>query len=1599
MATIADYLRQQRAEEQPDIENLLRNLSTYSRNQQLLAGLGRPDTSAPKPGLLSKTLNVLGAPGRLVQAGLLEAAGVELPGTRGMSTPEVLGAALRGDIETSASQLPGLKTQKGDTLQERLLKGAGAFAVDVATDPLSYVTAPASISRKAASQLLFRTANKADFLDNIIAQSDKGAGLIDDIFGKSVLGKAAAADTAAGLTPEVSSALKAVAERGANSIAAEELASELSETLLTRGRQGVVKRLEELTGSRSAALSIFKELPDEVRGGIVLASPTGKPLTDKTGRAIRLTSGATFGAGKVGEALNKARLTAAVYPGNVVTRYLSGRGGDVLADLKKSRLAEMYGRPGGPIRGGTRFVDYVTVRDELLKRNAFRVDFTGALNHAHAKFIDARKSVAESEQAAFDDVSRKFFFAPAQKFDADTATDVERAAFQAAGEYRNAMDRLYQEALDNGIEMGEAGARSTYSPLMLTEEGREYFEQVGIKSLRGRAYIPERGRDSYVVYNPDPEEAATLGYVDPQNPGVTYLNAQKVNDKLEQDALRAGRSAEEAKKARVFEEDPVKIMTRYGSYVTNSIANKRFIDGLLSTGTLLRSPGRVETVLAEREAATALAGISALLPEARAAAQRQLQRVDQELAQLTDVKKLDEVRSQIAAARTQLTDAANIARRRVTDLSQQVAQASAEVAEAAPRIAQVRQQLNAFADGVQRSSQELAERQRAARNVRARLATASRNVADTRTTEEIVGELFANASSGAEQAYYREVLDEVATSSRAAQARLQDETVLQQRLTSELEEIKAFRKAAREGGARDVEQMVYTYEQAVTKRNRLVQELAQARGARDEAVRAAARVERNIGLEQVANLNALVRNYVNKQVAARRAASDASLTAAEKATVNSEAAAAKKLLNQTLRVGKSEFKEVASKYADELRKAADKLTDDQFEALVALTDEENLLRYINAVRAGARDDAAVQQAMGDIWRTFVRLRDILPDEAFAKLEAAQRDLVRNSDLGRLTGATTRERGKPGELAYELAEQGYSVVNANAATKDLYASSGVLPLMRDIYKTLEQPEGWRRALNAYLDPILLAWKTSVTVGRGPGYTATNLVGGMFMNYLGNVSVADSRLAAKALFKVRDVIKQVERANPNMAYSDVLLMAEDKVRKELNRTVINGRGLGDLFSEFNRLGGFESTEVAAAAAQALQAGSAASTSAFRRGAGIRTVYEQPSQSAAEETFRRSIDFLMTNRVQRAFNDMAQTSEMFLRFSAFIDGFRRYGDELAAMDKVHLLHFNYQDLTGAEQWVRRFLPFYTWTRNNVPAQLRAMVMQPGKIQRVLYANEEFQNAFGAEGDESWLNQVLPEYLDISDGFASKFKFADNNIGFFLKLPFEDINRLFYVGESGVPGIRAREVLGSTGLLTTPIEMLSGTDLQTGAEFDPLGQEVPGYYRLLGPLANRGPEGETRINAALARGLGDILPQLGLAERLIGGVSGVTEQATGRAPLAGLSTESQREKGLATLLNFSGIPALAGLGVATVTPRSISGELRRRQGEQSTAIKKAAAELGVDVEWLREQLDEGLTPEQIFARVQAGQGKASTRAKTATRKKSTTERYQDILDSLSSP
>ena len=1559
MSSVADYLRQQRLAKDQEIENLIRNVGSYSSNRDILTALGQgtPEqqdqgfTNSAK-GLLTGVLSALGAPGRLVQAGLQELTGRPNEALSQVSGANEFMKVLKGDINTGAGTLPGLKVQDSDSILTKAAKLGGAFALDVATDPTSYIGAPSSISRKEAASLLVSAARKEGFIENVIAKSTLGDNLIEELAKKAPASRFAAIQEELKLAADAGTPLEVASRVGTKKLATDQLADQLSTALFTRGRTGLLKELESITGSRVNALSIFKSLPEEVKGGVVLTNLLGKPVKNAAGEYVRLTSGTMVPQlGAIAEKANQARLIASVFPGNAATRMFGGKAGTILADVKKAALNKEVEAGGKQL---SRLIDFVDVKRALSDRVTGKIMIQGRAAAAALSAHQAGNIFQGTDKELFDKAFKETFFAPAMKVDLSTATVPERAAFDAAGKLRSEMQTLRSEAQSMGLEVPILGNPDEWSPLVVTPEAYDRWKRTGYIPEGVTQYNPGKGRSSHVIFEPDEEIARASGFRDPNNPDVVYLNAQKANDRLEKRALDLGKTPEQAKLERVFSEDPVQIMQMYGNYMAGAASTKRFIDTLTTTGALIKDVPATRRLLSEWDAAQVLSGVANVSDEVKRVAEARIEKVKKELTDITGEQNIEEVRARVASARNEAITAQNVARQQAADLSQRVAEASANIAEATPRIAQLKSQLKNYSDTMAMSAEELAARQRAAKNVKARLATANKDLANKQSAEQMIQELEASASSGAEQAYYRELLGQVGEQTDNVAARVQREQALQQTTTTELEQIKAAREAARSQGAKDIEQQIYAYEQAVTNRNNLMAELNKARATRDAAVRAARGAETKIGLESIDAIDTIVQRYADDMSAykayeaANRVGKNtppevATQIKEELTRLKTVADESKKLLRSTLQVGKTNYSSVAKEYADQLLKLADNLTEEQFNAIRVLTDRNKLSQYIETVRQGARDEDTVMRAMGDIVNTFNAIRERVPRSAFENLTKTQEAILLNSSKAKLKERVLREARTTSEMVSALDDAGYSVIGKSAGKSKLYATSGVLDVMERTFKTVENPSQWQKFLNDYLDPLLLAWKSGITIGRGPGYHINNIIGGLYMNYLGNVGTAKFKTAVSAVYNTAKTIKRLAAMHPELSFLEIEGMAHKEMVAALNKTKVGGRGVGDLFDEFTRMGGFNSTELGAVSEQLARSGMATAPEMFKKGVVIRPQYRTEAVSKAESLYRKGLDVAFTNPIQRFGNNMAQSSEMSLRFAAFLDGFERYGDLGAAMDKVHLLHFDYQDLGDAEQWVRRLVPFYTWTRRNIPAQLRAMVLQPGKIQRFLYANQEFQNAFGASGDESWLNQVLPEYLDVNNGFVSKFKFLDNNVGSFLRLPFEDVNKLF--SASGPTFVKGKEVAGMLGPFTIPLELATGRDLQTGRGIDPTGKD--------------------RVDM-----LGNIIPQLGTVQRTLGAIAGVSKAAGYDMPNI-LFTADQENKGVVTALNLLGIPALAGMSVSTVTKKSTNAEIMRRMQKQTASINKVVGDRGLDIDWIRTQIKKGVSPEVVAQLIQGGLGR----------------------------
>ena len=125
-----------------------------------------------------------------------------------------------------------------------------------------------------------------------------------------------------------------------------------------------------------------------------------------------------------------------------------------------------------------------------------------------------------------------------------------------------------------------------------------------------------------------------------------------------------------------------------------------------------------------------------------------------------------------------------------------------------------------------------------------------------------------------------------------------------------------------------------------------------------------------------------------------------------------------------------------------------------------------------------------------------------------------------------------------------------------------------------------------------------------------------------------------------------------------------------------------------------------------------------------------------------------------------------------------------------------------------IRRLIPFYTWTRGNVPLQVEQLLKQPGKYAGLEKFRQLFTKASGEEAIDE--KEYLPEWMKEMFVFRLPGESKKGLPRYLqLDLPMEDLNKLPFT-ESG-----RREILSLLSpFLKYPIEVIANRNLYFGSE-----------------------------------------------------------------------------------------------------------------------------------------------------------------------------------------
>ena len=209
---------------------------------------------------------------------------------------------------------------------------------------------------------------------------------------------------------------------------------------------------------------------------------------------------------------------------------------------------------------------------------------------------------------------------------------------------------------------------------------------------------------------------------------------------------------------------------------------------------------------------------------------------------------------------------------------------------------------------------------------------------------------------------------------------------------------------------------------------------------------------------------------------------------------------------------------------------------------------------------------------------------------------------------------------------------------------------------------------------------------------------------------------------------------------------------------------------------------------------------------------------------------------------------------RLALFLDNWMKFGDADHAAKVVSEHLFNYRDITNFDNAIMKtFIPFWTWSKKNVPLQWKNLIRQPRKFGVFAHVKDYMTNiSEDPETNEIEGYEFEPDYIKELFGVPTPFKTpTGTRMVYNPNFAFQDLGKITWRDWAA----------GLTPLAKIPLELMSNKEIFTGAPIKSPGssglKEAPLYMDWLrktgipfpGVHAGKGYEGEdiTMLNTYL--------------------------------------------------------------------------------------------------------------------------------------------------------
>jgi len=405
--------------------------------------------------------------------------------------------------------------------------------------------------------------------------------------------------------------------------------------------------------------------------------------------------------------------------------------------------------------------------------------------------------------------------------------------------------------------------------------------------------------------------------------------------------------------------------------------------------------------------------------------------------------------------------------------------------------------------------------------------------------------------------------------------------------------------------------------------------------------------------------------------------------------------------------------------------------------------------------AEPRKIAGTIKEINEYFNKTYGVKKFFEPDAFKAFALRKAEHIRYINTHNFLEATKRRFGVRMDRAIsKYTPEGIELVESTAPElKGWLLPKPIVKHIDDTRKFLTNEEAMAGFIKAY-DWLLSRWKVNVT-GIWPAFHTRNFMGGSFNNWLAKVNPIDYVTTEK------------------------ILRGSDEIIKSKIGVEYSGKQILDLAERYGVMGQ----------------------------PGMMDVYRGVDDAIKELTARniKKVGIKASNAPRW----MMEQVENRLRLPLFINRLKRGYSPAEAAKDVFKYHFDYVPRTGLtpfeQTYLRRIIPFYVWTRNNVPLQIEMMMKQPGK-----YASLEKirQSAIDAYGKEEF--KYLPDWMQ--EMFIAPLGMKDDigrSLWVQLDLPLEDINKL-PISSQGI-----REIASMlTPFLKYPIELYTNRNFYFGGD-----------------------------------------------------------------------------------------------------------------------------------------------------------------------------------------